>query len=58
MRNTDRDLHSVILVRPGSGIEAIGRLRGKIVAVGAPDSPQATLIPVEPPCGSRNDGGR
>jgi len=46
MRNTDRDLHSVILVRPGSGIEAIGRLRGKIVAVGALDSPQATLIPL------------
>ena len=46
MRNTDRDLHSVILVRSGGGIETIGRLRGKIVAVGAPDSPQATLIPL------------
>jgi phosphonate transport system substrate-binding protein len=46
MRDTDRDLHSVIVVRSDHGIEAIGDLRGRIVAVGARDSPQATLIPL------------
>ena len=46
MRDTDRDLHSVILVRSDGGIDTIGKLRGKIVAVGATDSPQATLIPL------------
>jgi ABC-type phosphate/phosphonate transport system substrate-binding protein len=46
MRNTDRDLHSVILVRSSGALQTIGHLRGKIVAVGAPDSPQATLIPL------------
>ena len=46
MRDTDRDLHSVILVRSEGGIESIGDLRGTIVAVGARDSPQATLIPL------------
>ena len=46
MRDSDRDLHTVILVRSDSGIESIGTLRGRIVAVGASDSPQATLIPL------------
>ena len=46
MRDTDRDLRSIILVRYDSGIDAIARLEGKRVAVGAPDSPQATLIPL------------
>jgi phosphonate transport system substrate-binding protein len=46
MRDTDRDLRSVILVRADSGIAAAGDLRTKIVAVGAQDSPQATLIPL------------
>jgi len=46
MRDGDRDLRSVILVRCDGGIEAIADLRGKIVAVGARDSPQATLIPL------------
>ena len=45
MRDSDRDLRSIILVRSG-GVEAIEGLRGKIVAVGARDSPQATLIPL------------
>lgn len=45
MRDTDRDLRSIILVRSG-GVETIEGLRGKIVAVGARDSPQATLIPL------------
>ena len=46
MRDSDRDLHSIILVRSAGGIETIDGLRGKIVAVGARDSPQATLIPL------------
>ena len=46
MRDTDRDLCSVILVRAESGIEGTADLRRKSVAVGAGDSPQATLIPL------------
>jgi ABC-type phosphate/phosphonate transport system substrate-binding protein len=47
MRNTDRDLTSVIVARRDSGIETLSDLKGKRVAVGARDSPQATLIPLE-----------
>lgn len=46
MRDTDRDLTSKILVRKHSGIESLADLKGKTVAVGAADSPQATLIPL------------
>ena len=46
MRDTDRDLTSVILVRADSGINEVGDLRQRRVAVGANDSPQATLIPL------------
>lgn len=46
MRDTDRDLTSVVVVRNDSGIASIADLRGKRVAVGALDSPQATLIPL------------
>jgi ABC-type phosphate/phosphonate transport system substrate-binding protein len=46
MRDTDRDLTSVILVRSDSPIRGLSELRGKTVAVGAADSPQATLIPL------------
>lgn len=46
MRDSDCDLRSVILVRSDAGIDTVEKLRGKIVAVGAPDSPQATLIPL------------
>ncbi|HEY7187407.1 MAG TPA: phosphate/phosphite/phosphonate ABC transporter substrate-binding protein [Vicinamibacterales bacterium] len=46
MRDTDRDLRSVILVRADGGIGALTDLRRTIVAVGARDSPQATLIPL------------
>ena len=46
MRDTDCDLTSVVVVRAGSGVQALGDLKGKIVAVGAGDSPQATLIPL------------
>lgn len=46
MRDTDRDLTTRILVRKDSPIAALSGLKGKIVAVGASDSPQATLIPL------------
>jgi phosphonate transport system substrate-binding protein len=46
MRDTDRDLTSVVVVREDSGLNAIADLEGHTVAVGAVDSPQATLIPL------------
>jgi hypothetical protein len=47
MRDTDCDLTSVIVVRADSGIHSIADLRGKRLGVGAIDSPQATLIPLQ-----------
>src|SRR5437763_9529837 len=46
MRDTDRDLTSLILARESGEIHAVLDLKGKRVAVGAKDSPQATLIPL------------
>lgn len=46
MRDTDQDRVSHLVVRNESGIESVADLRGKTIAVGAKDSPQATLIPV------------
>jgi ABC-type phosphate/phosphonate transport system substrate-binding protein len=46
MRDTDRDLTSVIVVRADSPITEIGQLTGRVVGAGAVDSPQATLIPL------------
>ena len=46
MRDTDRDLTSVVLVRADSPAKSLADLRGKRVGVGAGDSPQATLIPL------------
>lgn len=46
MRDSDCNLTSVIVVRNDSPIQSIEDLRGKTVAVGASDSPQATLIPL------------
>jgi ABC-type phosphate/phosphonate transport system substrate-binding protein len=46
MRDTDRDLTSVVVVRADSGIQTPADLRGRLVATGAIDSPQATLIPL------------
>jgi ABC-type phosphate/phosphonate transport system substrate-binding protein len=46
MRDTDCDLTSVVVVPGDSGVQSVADLRGKRVAVGAPDSPQATLIPL------------
>ncbi len=47
MRDTDCDLTSVIAMRADSPIHSLADLRGKRLAVGAPDSPQATLIPLQ-----------
>ncbi len=46
MRDTDQDLTSAIVVRR-DGPASLAELRGKIVGVGAADSPQATMIPLE-----------
>jgi ABC-type phosphate/phosphonate transport system substrate-binding protein len=46
MRDTDCDLTSVIIVRADSPIATPADLRGKTIAVGAIDSPQATLLPL------------
>ena len=46
MRDTDRDLTSVFVARANSGISAVRDLAGKVVATGAIDSPQSTLIPL------------
>jgi phosphonate transport system substrate-binding protein len=46
MRDTDCDLHSVIVVRADSKLQTAADLRGKTLGSGAIDSPQATLIPL------------
>ena len=46
MRDTDQDLTSVVLVRADSDIDEVGQLTGRVVATGASDSPQATLLPL------------
>lgn len=46
MRDTDRDLSSVIVVRAESPSRAGADLRGLTLGVGAIDSPQATLLPL------------
>ena len=47
MRDTDRDLSSVIVVRADSPAQTIGDLEDRRVGSGAVDSPQATLLPLE-----------
>ncbi|MFO1032538.1 MAG: PhnD/SsuA/transferrin family substrate-binding protein [Planctomycetota bacterium] len=47
MRDTDQDLTSVIVVRADSTVRSVADLRGKRLGVGAADSPQATMIPLE-----------
>lgn len=46
MRDSDQDLTSLVLVRADSNITEVSQLRGRTVAVGAVDSPQATLLPL------------
>jgi ABC-type phosphate/phosphonate transport system substrate-binding protein len=46
MRDTDRDLSSVVIVRDDSPIRSVNDLRGTVIGTGAVDSPQATLIPL------------
>jgi phosphonate transport system substrate-binding protein len=46
MRDTDRDLTSVIVVRSGDAARTLSDLKGAILATGAIDSPQATLLPL------------
>jgi phosphonate transport system substrate-binding protein len=45
MRDTDQDRVSHIIVAKDSGIRSVADLKGKVVALGAEDSPQARLIP-------------
>ena len=47
MRDSDCDLTSVVVVRSDSAINSVADLKGKTVGVGAVDSPQATLIPLD-----------
>jgi phosphonate transport system substrate-binding protein len=46
MRDTDCDLSSIIVVRADSPVPSLAGLRGRVVATGAVDSPQATLLPL------------
>ena len=46
MRDSDRDLTTKIIVRANSTLSTLADLKGKTLAVGALDSPQATLIPL------------
>ena len=47
MRDTDRDLHTVLVARKDNNISSIEELKGKKIAFGAIDSPQARLIPIQ-----------
>ena len=46
MRDTDCDLTSLVVARADGPVQSVDDLRGKTLAVGASDSPQATLIPL------------
>lgn len=46
MRDTDRDLRSLVVVRADSALRSVADLGGRTLGVGALDSPQATLIPL------------
>ena len=46
MRDTDLDLTSVIVTRAGSPLQTAADLKETVVATGAVDSPQGTLIPL------------
>ena len=46
MRDTDRDRRSYLVARSGNAVRTVADLRGRAIALGATDSPQATLIPL------------
>jgi len=46
MRDTDRDRVSHLVGRTGQAPRSVAELRGLVLALGAVDSPQATLIPL------------
>lgn len=46
MRDTDRDRRTHLVVRRDGPVRDVPALRGKTLAVGASDSPQATLLPI------------
>lgn len=46
MRDTDRDLTSVVIVQSESPVTTLRELAGRVVATGAVDSPQSTLLPL------------
>ncbi len=46
MRDTDCDLTSVVVTRDDSPVHSAADLSGRVVATGAVDSPQATLLPL------------
>lgn len=46
MRDTDRDLTSVVVTRAGSKLQSLDDLRNATIGTGAIDSPQATLLPL------------
>ncbi len=46
MRDTDRDLTSVVVVRTDDAATTAGDLGGRLVGTGPVDSPQATLLPL------------
>lgn len=46
MRDTDRDLRSLIVVRADSDLQNLSDLAGRTIATGAIDSPQANLLPM------------
>ena len=47
MRDTDQDRISYIVVRKDDSINKLSDLNGEAIALGANDSPQATLIPLQ-----------
>ena len=46
MRDTDRDRRSCFVARSAGPVQTLADLRGRAIATGAIDSPQATLIPL------------
>ena len=46
MRDTDRDRRSFVVARREGPVKTVPELRGRALAVGARDSPQATLLPL------------